>query len=146
MRLDSNYNKIEGLEVLSADDLLNIEIMAKTLELDACLESLYLTLADLSELETTIVQRVHRKGRNKGVQEAGDNLFSQMRTRNGTVACMEYLKVMSNTFTIQVTPVGGSSGGFHFNVFPPGTTPETVSTQNSPEKPSTGQTVVPIKK
>ena len=130
-RPNTNYANVTGLTVLDKGDLLSIELMAKTLSLEEALAVLFLTLDELTEHETNLVNRVWRKGRNKAVQEAGDHLFAQMRTRNGTVASLEYLKQMSSTFQLVVSPTSNSSSGFSFNVFPPGSRPEIVSSLDS---------------
>ena len=133
-RLPTNYNNISGLTVLSGDDLLSIEIMAKTLTLDEALDAIFLSLDDLDTAEVSIVNRVWRRGRNKGIQQAGDSLFKQMNTRTGTAACLEYLKQMSQTFALTVTPTSSTSSGFSFNVFPPGSSPEIQSSVVVPIK------------
>jgi hypothetical protein len=129
-RLPTNYRDIKDMSILEAEDLLSIELSAKTLSLDESLEAIFLTIDDLSEYEQNIVKRVWRRGRNLGVQAAGDNLFKQMSLRSGTQACVEYLKQMSSAFQLVVTPNSPSSGGgFSFNVFPPGTVVMPSNTQ-----------------
>jgi len=138
-RLPTNYSQIKDMKVLAAEDLLNIELMAKTLQLDDCLAALFLTASDLDDRELNIATRVHAKGRQLGVKEAGDNLFNQMRNRTGTLACLEYLRQMSSTFVMEVGAATSSNGnGFSFNVYPPGSRPEGINS-------SSESTVLPFK-
>lgn len=139
LRPNTNYMNVQGLTILDKGDLLSIELMAKTLNVEEALAVLFLQLDELTEHEINLVNRAWRKGRNKAVQEAGDHLFAQMRTRNGTVAALEYLKQMSTTFQLVVSPSTSSGSGFNFNVYPPGTRPEGVSTVDAPAE------VIPIK-
>lgn len=132
-RIPTNYAKIEDLQTITAEDLFSIELMAKTLSMSDCLDALFLTEDDLTPREINIVTRVHARGRQLGVQKAGDNLFMLMKQRNGTLAALEYLKQMSSTFTLEIAPEA-KSGGFSFNVFP---------AESAPKAPA--QKVTPIK-
>lgn len=118
-RLSTNYNKLGDLVYLDSEDLLAIEINAKMLELDECFDMLFIEKDELSEYEFAVCKKAHRRGRKTAIADAGKHLFSQMQTRNGTQACMEYLKQMSGTFQMEVTPDAGSGSGFTFNVMMP---------------------------
>lgn len=117
-RIPTDYNRIEGLTILDSADLNNLEIRARSMTLEECLETLFLTLDDLSEKERVLVSRVHRRGRNLGVQKACDSLFSQMKVKGGTQACIDYLRSMSATFAAEETPTSIAGGGFSFTVHP----------------------------
>ena len=132
-RLPTNYLLIKDLEILSAEDLLAIELAAKVLEFEEALQSIFLEAADLSDKEVALAKRVWRRGRFQGIQEAGTKLFKQMENRNGTQACIDYLRQMSGTFSLEVTPVSTGSG-FSFNVFPPAEAKPDPDVKTSPIK------------
>lgn len=119
VRIPVNYNSLTDLVYICSDDLVAIEINAKVLEFDEVLDHLLIDQADLTQRELTLCKKAHRRGRLEGLVQAGQNLFSQMKARNGTVACLEYLKQHSSSFQMEVSPSPGSASGFAFNVIMP---------------------------
>lgn len=118
-RLSTNYAKIDNLAYIDAEDLIAIEINAKILTLPECYEILFISPSELSDHETDCADMAHTRGRKTALVMAADALFSQMRAKNGSVACMEYLKQMSGNFSLELTPAPGSASGFSFNVYMP---------------------------
>ena len=117
-RLPTNYNKIDDLEYIDSEDLLQIELNAKILELDECYDILFIDSAELSEREVDICKAVHTRGRKMGLTQAAGHLFGQMKQRNGAGAALDYLKQYSGTFSIESAPSSAGSG-FNFNVIMP---------------------------
>ena len=118
-RLSTNYASIDNLAYIDAEDLIAIEINAKILTIEECYALLFIMPDELSEHEDYCANMAHTRGRKKALVLAADNLFSQMGSRNGSVACMSYLQQMSGNFSLEVTPSPGSTSGFSFNVFMP---------------------------
>ena len=117
-RLPTNYTKVRGLEYIDNEDLLSIEQDSRFLDLDDCLIALFVDKRKLSDWELDVVTQVHKRGRQKGITQAGELLFRNMSAKTGTNACLEYLRQFSSDFTIDVTPMhSGSSSGFNFNVY-----------------------------
>jgi len=118
-RLPTNYNTIKGLEYISADDILQCELSAALLDLEEIYEMLFIDSQHLSDYESSIMKRAHRRGRKKSIADASGLLFQRMRDRNGTAACIEYLQNCGK-FSIEGSHTPTSSqGGFQFNVFMP---------------------------
>ena len=118
-RMPINYNKIEGLNYIDCEDLLSIELNAKVLELPQCFELLFIVQDELPQDELEYCQSAHKRGRHKGLTQACDHLFRNMQARNGTNACIEYLRQFSGTFQVDIIPSAGSATGFNFNVIMP---------------------------
>ena len=118
-RLPQNYQEID-LEYLDADDLLQIEQYAGILELEECYDFLFVDSDDIPESEHDIAVKVHKRGRKKAIGSALGHLIGRMKDRNGTQACIEYLRQFAGTFHIETTPeASASSHGFNSNVIMP---------------------------
>lgn len=115
-RLPTNYNKLEDLPTIEPDDLLNIELLARVLSVQECFEYLLLEESELTAEELAICNKVHRRGLKRGIHEATQALFSQMKSRGGTDACLNYLKTFAGQFTVETEPGGAAAAGFNFSV------------------------------
>ena len=111
-RLPLSYRDLSDLESLEEGDLDTIEIKAKVLSLEECLQ--LIGIEDLSESDMALARRVWNRGRMKAIDSAGQKLFSQMAQRGGAVPALDYLRQMSGTFQAEITPTAGQ--GFKFNV------------------------------
>lgn len=117
-RIHENYKSLE-LDILDDEDLSAIEIKAKALSLDECLDFLCIEMDELSETEKTWAMKAWKRGRASGIHTAADKMFSAMGMRGGGPVAMEYLKQMSGTFQIEATPTATGKEGFVFNVVMP---------------------------
>ena len=112
----------DGEFILDSDDMNSIEIHAASLDVEQCLHILGMESDDLSDDELKIVEKIHKRGAAKAIAEASSKLFSSMSARGGSVACLEYLKAMSENFASE--PEQQHSGsGFQFttNIIKPET-------------------------
>ena len=115
-RFSTDYQKLKAhLDFLSVEDLCNIEIRAKVLSFDDCLVWLGYTANEIPDMELGWAKKAHAKGAVEAVHEAAKHLFTNMKTRNGAQAALEYLKAKSGDFRVDATPTGNGSG-FSFNV------------------------------
>lgn len=119
-RLSTNYNSAKGLEYITPEDLLSVELNAALLDLDECYDMLFIENEHLSEKEDRLLKAAHRRGKKKSIANAANHLFKQMETKSGTAACIEFLRNCGK-FSIEGTPgTNGAAGGFNFNVIMPG--------------------------
>lgn len=132
-KFSTNYLELKDhLETLSPSDLQNIEDKAKILSFPDCLVWLGMEESDLKPIELAFAKKAHSRGALDAIHVAAKHLFSNMNTRNGAVAALEYLKATSGTFQVDATPISPSKGGgFSFNVT---MTPEKEK-DNQPETP-----------
>jgi len=127
-RFSTNYNLAKGLEYITCEDLLAVELNAGLLDLKECYELLFIEAEHLSDYELAYLKKAHNRGKQKAVTNACDYLFQRMKDRNGSAACIEYLR-NAGKFTIEGSSTtasnsSNSSGGFSFNVvLPEGSTP-----------------------
>lgn len=119
MRLPTNYRDLD-LEFLDSQDLDCIELKARTLAFEDCLDVIALTADEIPGSDLALAKKVWRRGRANSIALAGDKLFSAMSMRNGGNIAFDYLKALSPTFQLEPTPSSGKSGsGFSFNVVLP---------------------------
>lgn len=118
-RITPNYRELEdSLELLDSEDLAAIEIKAKALSLDECLNFLCLELDELPEEDKRIATKAWKRGRVSALNTAAEKMFASMGSRGGGAIALEYLRELSTTFQMEATPVAGP-GGFAFNVIMP---------------------------
>ena len=119
-RLSTDYNKL-SMTYLDSDDLCAIEVKSKALTLDECFDFLCVVPSDVPPAELAIATRVWRRGRASAIHTASDKLFSAMSMRGGGQVAFDYLKQLSSTFQIEVTPDSPTNpnSGFSFNVIMP---------------------------
>lgn len=116
-RLTTNYNALkEELKFLTPEDLYDFEKMANVLSFQEVCTYLCVTEADIPASELVIAKAAHARGVVSAIHEAADRLFSNMNTRTGAVAALEYLRATSGLFQVTATPLPGNSGGFSFTV------------------------------
>jgi hypothetical protein len=130
-RFPTDYMKLKDrLTFLTAEDLLTFELKAKVLSFEDVCTYLCILPAEIPECELPYAQKAHARGQVDAIHTAAGALFSNMKTRNGAVAALEYLKATSGLFQIDATPISpGSGGGFSFHV---------NMTQDGQEAPATG--------
>ncbi len=114
-RQSINYNTL-SLEFLDSEDLVNIEIKAKALSFEECLDFLCITEADIPPSDLKYAKLAHRRGRAIGIANACDNLFASMKVRGGSEAAILYLKQTASEFKIDAVSAPGSNNGFQFVV------------------------------
>jgi hypothetical protein len=115
IKFSPNYNDLKShLKFLSVDDFHNIEKRARILSFEDCLIWLGVDLEQIPELELGWAKKAHARGEREGVHEAANHLFANMKTRNGTLAALEYLKAKSVDFNVEHSPLGPAGGGFSF--------------------------------
>ena len=117
-RTEIDY-KNEELDYLDKDDMIAIELKAKALTLEECLAFLCVDIADVPEAEIKVAKKAWRRGRSVALDSAASKMFAAMSMRGGGVVAMDYLKQLSDTFSVEATPIGKSGDGFTFNVVMP---------------------------
>lgn len=117
-RMKTDYKELE-LDYLDAQDLLTIQVKAKALSLEECLEFICAEIEDIPKAEMRYATLAHRRGRSEGIATACDHLFGSMKMRNGGQAAVEYLRQMSGEFQIDAQATPGGTSGFSFNVHMP---------------------------
>lgn len=119
-KFSTEYNDLkEHLKVLSVDDLQNIQTRAKILSFEECLTWLGYKADEVPELELDWAERAHARGALEAVHDAAKHLFSNMKTRNGAQAALEYLKAKSADFQMEIVPSAGGKGfSFSANMHP----------------------------
>ena len=137
VKFSTNYLELKDhLTVLSTADLNSIEEKAKILSFSDCLTWLGLDEHELESLELTFAKKAHARGALDAIHVAAKRLFTNMNTRNGALAALEYLKATSGTFQVDASPIAPSAGGgFSFNVT---MVPEKkVTDENGSDQPGT---------
>jgi len=103
------------MELLDSEDLNAIEIKAKALTIEECLDFLCVDAAEVPTLDMKYARKAWRRGRASALSSAADKMFSAMGTRNGGPIALEYLRELSSTFQMEVSQAS-TSGGFSFQV------------------------------
>ncbi|RKX65658.1 MAG: hypothetical protein DRP42_04380 [Tenericutes bacterium] len=118
IRLNTDYPAMrKHLEFLGPEDLLTFELKAAVLSFTDVCTYLCIHEAEIPEQELEWARSAHARGQVSSIDQAGKSLFSNMNTRNGAVAALEYLRATSGLFQVEATPISAKSGGgFTFNV------------------------------
>jgi hypothetical protein len=115
-RITPNYRELEEtLDLLDSEDLAAIEIKAKALSLEECMDFLCLDIVDLPDEDRRIATMAWKRGRASALNTAAEKMFSAMGNRGGGIIAMDYMRELSSTFNVEATPVTSGSG-FSFNV------------------------------
>lgn len=113
-RMATDYTKLDDLKTITSNDLNEIEKAARVLSIDECYKLLLVDKDELDEAQVKRIERVYARGRAKGIADAGDALFAQMKVRGGFAPAEAYLRQMADGFTEE--KAAGGSSGFAFNV------------------------------
>ena len=117
-RLSTSYKNTEGFTYLDTEDLMAIEMRAKALSFDECLDFLCVDPAEVPDIELAVAKRIWRRGRCSAINLAAEKMFSAMEMRGGGAVALDYLKQLSSTFQLEAMP-NSSKEGFTFNVVMP---------------------------
>ena len=136
-----NFSK--ELKILSASQLLEIEAMSQAMTKSECLAFFLLVESQLSKRENEIVDLSILRGRAKGIRRASEKLFTNMSdSKQGTQACLSYLKRFSTEFAKEVDDSEGSSG-FSYNITI--NAEKETKEQSERESPKKKADLIPIK-
>ena len=113
----TNYREMD-LKYLDSEDMFVIESRAKGLTLAECFDYIGADLADVPAEELIVAKRAHARGRQSGIAQAVDHLFSSMSGSKGGINSLAYLRQMSGQFSVEAVP-DNSAKGFSFNVVMP---------------------------
>ena len=115
-RHEAPYSKfnLQGIEI---EDLYIVESRAGVLSIQDCMDFLCLDYDTLEESDKLAIKIAWKRGRAQGVSKAAESLFDSMNRKGGGAVALDYLRQLSETFTVE--PERSSSGGFSFNVVLP---------------------------
>lgn len=117
-KFNTNYSLMaEHLNYLTTEELLSFELKAKVLGFQDVCTLLCIEISEIPEEELAWAKMAHARGQVDAINTAADSLFSNMNTRNGALASLEYLKATSALFQVDATPISAAKGGgFSFEV------------------------------